>query len=219
MSQLVHWPHNVVALCDSSNERYGVARAPGSAAQYLFFEKGRKYVLNASLTLMSILVVVITFLFVEYKGFRKDPPIAEPIHKAIIGATAVSFFSGVLALASLIQLRLGRGNTTLRLCVYRDIAKANLENCRTIDAMRTPLDYPSTFINNLKFRESDIAMWIRRWDPDLRGMLEDQNVEIENGCGLFARLVLGHEKNQNCDQILGELRRNKFEVPETCSCG
>jgi hypothetical protein len=65
-------------------------------------------VLNASLTLMSILVAVITLLAVEYKGVQTDPIIAEPIRTAVIGATAVSFFAGVLALAALIYLRLGR---------------------------------------------------------------------------------------------------------------
>ena len=53
----------------------------------MFDERDRGFaadVLNASLTLMSILVVVITFLAVEYK-----PAIGyggEPIYKAIIGA-------------------------------------------------------------------------------------------------------------------------------------
>jgi hypothetical protein len=64
-------------------------------------------VLNASLALMSILVLVITFLFVEYKSVRTDPTIGEPIRKAVLGATGVSFFAGVLSLVALIYLRLG----------------------------------------------------------------------------------------------------------------
>jgi hypothetical protein len=36
-------------------------------------------VFNASLALMSILVVVITFLAVEYKGARLYAPIGDPI--------------------------------------------------------------------------------------------------------------------------------------------
>jgi hypothetical protein len=69
-------------------------------------------VLNASLTLMSILVVVITFLAVEYKDAKGYDTLAEPIHKAIIGAGVASFWAGVLALVALIQLRLRRGSTS-----------------------------------------------------------------------------------------------------------
>jgi hypothetical protein len=43
-------------------------------------------VFNASLTLMSILVVVITFLAVEYKDARRYAPVAGSIYNAIVRA-------------------------------------------------------------------------------------------------------------------------------------
>jgi hypothetical protein len=69
-------------------------------------------VLNASLTLMSILVAVITFLAVEYKRVQTDATLAEPIRKAVWGTTEVSVFAGALALVALIQLRSGRCSTS-----------------------------------------------------------------------------------------------------------
>ena len=59
---------------------------------------------------MSILVVVITFLAVEYKQNHSDPIIAWPIYTAIMSATGASVFAGILALAALIYLRSGRGS-------------------------------------------------------------------------------------------------------------
>jgi len=69
-------------------------------------------VLNASLTLMSILVAVITVVAVEYKHAKIDATIAGPIREAVIGTTGVCVFAGVLALIALFQLRPGRGSTT-----------------------------------------------------------------------------------------------------------
>jgi hypothetical protein len=70
-------------------------------------------VLNASLTLMSILVAVITFLAVEYKGVQADPPLADPLWKAVMGTTVASVFAGVISLAALIYLRSGLGKTAI----------------------------------------------------------------------------------------------------------
>jgi hypothetical protein len=70
-------------------------------------------VFNASLTLMSILVVVITFLAVEYKVPRADPIFARPIRIAIIGTTVASVLSGTIALVALAQLRLRRWSADL----------------------------------------------------------------------------------------------------------
>jgi len=69
-------------------------------------------VLNASLTLMSILVVVITFFAVEYKSARTYLPSGEPIHNAIVGTTLVSGYAGCIALVALIQVRSGRWRTS-----------------------------------------------------------------------------------------------------------
>jgi hypothetical protein len=67
-------------------------------------------VLNASLTLMSILVVVITVLIIEYKRVYPDPAIAGPILKAVWGTTGASVMAGVIALLALTHLQSGRGS-------------------------------------------------------------------------------------------------------------
>jgi hypothetical protein len=70
-------------------------------------------VLNASLTLMSILVVVITFLAVEYKDGRRYAPVGGSIYNTIVGTTAASVYAGALALVSLYKLRPARWGTPL----------------------------------------------------------------------------------------------------------
>jgi hypothetical protein len=70
-------------------------------------------VLNASLTLMSILVVVITVLIIEYKRVYPDPAIAGPILKAVWGTTGASVMAGVIALLALTHLQSGRGVSDL----------------------------------------------------------------------------------------------------------
>lgn len=69
--------------------------------------------LNASLTLMSILVAVITIVAVEYKNVRSDPAVADPIFFCVIGATAAASFSGLIAFLSLLHLRLGSIHVSL----------------------------------------------------------------------------------------------------------
>ena len=64
-------------------------------------------VLNASLTLMAILVAVITILAVEYKTLAPHPTFAQPIWAAVVGSALVAALSGGLALAALIHLRTG----------------------------------------------------------------------------------------------------------------
>jgi hypothetical protein len=68
-------------------------------------------VFNASLTLMSILIAVITFLAVEYKGVRRYSyaPMAAPIRDAVWGTTGASVWAGIIAFGALIKLRSGRG--------------------------------------------------------------------------------------------------------------
>lgn len=69
-------------------------------------------VLNASLTLMSILVAVIAVLIIEYKVVYPDQAIAGPINKAVWGTTGASVMAGVIALLALIHLQSGRGGTS-----------------------------------------------------------------------------------------------------------
>src|ERR1700730_13154931 len=70
-------------------------------------------VLKASLTIMSILVAVVTFLAVQYRGVRADPPLADPLWKAAMGAASASILAGANALAALIYLRSGRGGLAI----------------------------------------------------------------------------------------------------------
>jgi hypothetical protein len=63
--------------------------------------------LNASLTLMSILVAVITILAVEHKAVHSDAALAGPILHCVYGTTAAAVLSGAIAFLSLLRLRLG----------------------------------------------------------------------------------------------------------------
>jgi hypothetical protein len=61
--------------------------------------------LNASLTLMSILVAVITIVAVEYKNVKSDPALADPLWQCVIGTTGAAVFSGIVAFLSLLHAR------------------------------------------------------------------------------------------------------------------
>jgi hypothetical protein len=62
-------------------------------------------VLNAAVAIMSILVAVIAIVAVEYKNVQSDPTLANPVYWCVIGATAAATFAGVIALLSLLHLR------------------------------------------------------------------------------------------------------------------
>jgi hypothetical protein len=62
--------------------------------------------LNASLTLMSILVAVITVVAIEYKSVQSDPALANPVYLCALAATAAAALAGVIAFLSLLHLRL-----------------------------------------------------------------------------------------------------------------
>jgi hypothetical protein len=62
-------------------------------------------VFNASLTLLSILVLAITFFAVEYKDARGYVPVGDPIRNAIIGTVAASICAGAFVLVCLYKLR------------------------------------------------------------------------------------------------------------------
>jgi hypothetical protein len=76
-----------------------------------FDERDREFatdVLNASLTLMSILVAVITIIAVQVHA---DPIFSKPIRTAVICMTVASGAAGYIALWALVQLRLRRWST------------------------------------------------------------------------------------------------------------
>jgi hypothetical protein len=62
--------------------------------------------LNASLTLMSILVAVITIVAIEYKSVQSDPVVAVPVLRCVQGTTAAAALSALIAFLSLLHLRL-----------------------------------------------------------------------------------------------------------------
>jgi len=64
-------------------------------------------VLNASLTLMSILVAVIVVLAVEYKHAESDATLAGAIYPCVIATTGASVAAGIIAVLALLHLRLG----------------------------------------------------------------------------------------------------------------
>lgn len=74
--------------------------------------------LNASLTLMSILVAVITIVAVEYKNVRSDPALADPIYWCTIAATGAAILSGAIAFMCLLRLRLGIINVNLLAALF-----------------------------------------------------------------------------------------------------
>jgi len=62
--------------------------------------------LNASLTLLSILVAVITIVAVQYKNVQSDVTLAGPVYRCLIGATGAATLAGIIAFLSLLHLRL-----------------------------------------------------------------------------------------------------------------
>lgn len=72
-----------------------------------------RVVLNSSLMLMSILIVVITIVAVEYRELQNDPVLADPLRASVVGTTMAAVAAGVLSLIALVSLRLGRGGGTL----------------------------------------------------------------------------------------------------------
>jgi hypothetical protein len=66
-----------------------------------------------------------------------------------------------------------------------------------------------------------VAHAIRSLDPDLRQMLDGQEIKSEDEtmaiCHAYARLVLGHENDENCDKIVHALISAGIPVREgTC---
>jgi hypothetical protein len=62
--------------------------------------------LNASLTVLSILVAVITIVALEYKSVQSDATLAGPVYQCLIGATGAAALAGLIAFFSLLHLRL-----------------------------------------------------------------------------------------------------------------
>lgn len=61
--------------------------------------------MNASITLLSILVAVITVVAVQYKSVQSDATLAGPVYQCLIGATVAAVLAGVIAFLSLLHVR------------------------------------------------------------------------------------------------------------------
>jgi hypothetical protein len=80
----------------------------------MFTDRDHKFatdILNASLTLMSILIAVITVLVVKYDEVKDYPAMAEPVRTAVIGTTLASTVAGAIAFGALTLLRSERWST------------------------------------------------------------------------------------------------------------
>lgn len=60
-------------------------------------------VLNASISIMSILVAVIALLGVEYGKVRTDQSISAPYSATVWATTWIAIFAGILGLAALVR--------------------------------------------------------------------------------------------------------------------
>ena len=102
-----------------------------------------------------------------------------------------------------------------RLKRYRKVAKNVMDMLAGIDQLsHGPSPYRG-LANDQLVRESYTADLIRRSDRDLPGMLMVAKIaesETPAICQLYARVVMGHENDQDCDQIVDELIRLGFSI-------
>ena len=78
--------------------------------------------------------------------------------------------------------------------------------------------------DSLGTREEITALVIEEKDEDLYSMLAGQQLSSDADtkaiCGVYARLVMGHENDDNCDKIIDALIREGFSVHATaCPLG
>jgi hypothetical protein len=70
-------------------------------------------------------------------------------------------------------------------------------------------------------RVPEVASMIKIYDPNLVIILEAQGkayIEAPRMCELYARLVIGHENDRNCDQILHELKQVGLPTTSAGTC-
>lgn len=109
-----------------------------------------------------------------------------------------------------------------RFFAYRVIAEGCLKLSGNVDHLGIPPGSSSglPFTADTDYQESDIALWIDRYDGvPLGGMLRGEGIgeaEIPKFRKLYARIFIGHENDVKCETILGELGRRGFSVAGTC---
>jgi hypothetical protein len=110
------------------------------------------------------------------------------------------------------------GKPCARLVLYRGFAKVALDSAERADlfAVQNQPYGPNVkrFADNQSFLESATANLIKTADADLFGMLKAKKIDIPilDICKLYARLVQGHENDQNCDKIVDELIGGGMQV-------
>ncbi len=103
-----------------------------------------------------------------------------------------------------------------RLTKYLNIAKEVLTTFQKIDALYT-LPNPRTYklANNEDLRVQITAKMIQHQDLEIAGILDSLNMpstdsEVYIMCERFARVVIKHENDSDCTNILGELTKVGF---------
>jgi hypothetical protein len=115
------------------------------------------------------------------------------------------------------------------LILYRRLAKIVLNMFQDTDRSANPFNgLRRGFADDPDFHELMLAQLIKKTDLDLRRMIEAEKIDFDNKsmdiCKLYARLVIGHEDDLDCDTILKEIRvglqqlQAEVSVPfdETC---
>jgi hypothetical protein len=110
-----------------------------------------------------------------------------------------------------------------RLNMYRGIAKNVVGMFRGLDQLAKPTPYPETrrLIDDKPKMERLVSELIRDQDIDLQGFMlkpDMQSLSIEEISGLYARMVIEHAEDADCEQILGALERAQLRVKRSLTC-
>lgn len=122
----------------------------------------------------------------------------------------------------LIEVPVSGGRPCARLTHYRRVAWKVWQMLRDTDELASsePNSPTNVLVDDLLLREELIVKLIRSTDLDIQGMVDAQkwNTPLDEICGLYARLVMGHENDLNCDRILEHLRLHGLKVPAPGTC-
>ena len=103
----------------------------------------------------------------------------------------------------------------MHLILYLSFANGVLTGAKTVDDHRTTIfgnTNTKRFVENPSYKENAIAAMIEIGDEDLPGLIKVVKMEQNAVSHLYARLVLGHENDQNGDKIMDELKGADISV-------
>jgi hypothetical protein len=99
--------------------------------------------------------------------------------------------------------------------LYRNIALKTMALFQRTDSGSSKPDVT----DSLSTREAITALVIEEKDEDLYSMLAGQQLssdaDTKATCEVYARLVMGHENDDNCDKIIDALIREGFSIHAT----